>query len=414
MADLATERATSSTSRHPRGSPKHASPLPQCNRRWSALQAQRRRFELEQEASPSHVSGNERRKIRDVDRFMKMVRERGGGNIALAWRRYFDTNGDGVLDFQEFCRALAELKFVGNASQLWIDLGGSMRNSLCLSSLDPQNAEVLETFAQWCLLARGGPMEVFNAIDTDDSDSLTAVEFAEGLQALGFFDAQGLPESIRTPEGVLKQLYPLLDSDGMGCVTPDELLFLERDKEKVARIKKELAHVREHGKWTVAEPPRKDAEKMLHDLCLGATVLGGKHWKSVESPAFSSRGSRRSKPSKRRPTDRETSQLEVSMQPLGEQQPTLGASASMPLLGKVHLPQRTTSGTLLQNIRNSDQFKLQRMKKKGGEEQFSRSQSLALPSIKEESREKPAFGATFSRMVSPYQRKHSLTMLPGL
>merc|ERR1719231_633561 len=31
---------------------------------------------------------------REVDRFLALMRERGNGSIAVAWRRYFDSDGD--------------------------------------------------------------------------------------------------------------------------------------------------------------------------------------------------------------------------------------------------------------------------------------------------------------------------------
>lgn len=218
----------------------------------------------------------------EVGRFLSMMREKGGGSIALAWRRYFDGDGDGELSFIEFCRALASLGYKGDVPRLWRDLGGSVSNALGLEALDPDNAAILETFRGWCDVTLGGPIEVFRAIDADMSDSLTADEFAEGLRELDFFEFPGLSETLATEKLILANLYPLLDQGGHGCITPDQLLFLEKDKEKRARIERQLARIREHGTDGAPEPLRKDAERFLRSLSHQTTYLGGSHWKYIE------------------------------------------------------------------------------------------------------------------------------------
>lgn len=303
---------------------------------------------LESDGMRSTLFPRERRAGKDVDRFMRMMRDRGNGNIALAWRRYFDSDGDGELSFREFCKALADLNFIGNVSQLWIDLGGSMSHSLCLSALDPQNAHILEVFVTWCKTSRGGPMEVFHAIDMDGSDSITCQEFAEGLRALGFFDAKGLPERLMSEMDVLANLYPLLDQNGLGCITPEHLLFLERDKEKRARLQREVIHTREHGKNASVEPVRNNASEMLHKLVKTTTLAGGRHWKSLKatSPALRDvpevsrinlHSSDCNRPGGWRPCS-----LANPGRGLARRQPAMQRSRSSPMAAR--LPQRVVSG----------------------------------------------------------------------
>mmetsp|Transcript_88212 Transcript_88212/g.257847 ORF Transcript_88212/g.257847 Transcript_88212/m.257847 type:complete len:378 (-) Transcript_88212:138-1271(-) len=269
-------------------SPTHAHPQVQlCDslfcRSQVSIEEQREQFEGKEDYESLRFRLQTRKssiivRTREVDRFLNMMRERGGGNIALAWRRYFDNDGDGELSFVEFCRALASLQYKGDLPGLWRDLGGSASNTLGLEALDPENAAILETFSRWCIATLGGPVEVFRAIDQDMSDSLTASEFAAGLRDLGFFSFASLPATLVTEELVLANLFPLLDQSGHGCITPDQLLFLEKDKEKRARIERQLARIREHGADGAPEPLRKDAERFLHNLSFHTTYLGGKHW----------------------------------------------------------------------------------------------------------------------------------------
>eukprot|EP00929_Paragymnodinium_shiwhaense_P001622 TRINITY_DN101860_c0_g1_i1.p1 TRINITY_DN101860_c0_g1~~TRINITY_DN101860_c0_g1_i1.p1 ORF type:complete len:571 (-),score=135.16 TRINITY_DN101860_c0_g1_i1:75-1787(-) len=216
----------------------------------------------------------------EVEHFLGMMRERGEGSITLAWRRYFDSDGDGSLSFCEFCEALTEFEYKKDVLKLWHALSDGAAE-LGLEVLDAEGAEILDSFARWCEETLGGPYEVFEWMDQDGSDSLEADEFVEGLEELGFFNATYLPEAINTPQAVLNNLYPLLDKRGHGCVTADQVLFLEKDKEKRLKIEKKLARIRNYGHDGAPEPLANDAQRFLNNAYMKMTPAGGKTFKTL-------------------------------------------------------------------------------------------------------------------------------------
>jgi hypothetical protein len=241
--------------------------------------------------------------MKEADRFLNMMKEKGGGSVTQAWRRYFDSDGDGELSFIEFCNALADLKYEVDTVQLWQQFGGGGQKQLSLEVIDPKGAEVLEYFAQWCKERLGGPIEVFRAMDSDGSDSLEPDEFVDGLRELGFFEEEKRPEYLQTEDQVLNFLFPLLDQ-GAGCVQAEQMLFLEQDRKKRVLQTRELQRLRDFGNdGFSAVEAQKDAEKMLHQTAMGTTQLGGTFWKMIPennqigSPRASWAGSKMGTPS---------------------------------------------------------------------------------------------------------------------
>ncbi|CAK0841605.1 unnamed protein product [Prorocentrum cordatum] len=118
------------------------------------------------------------------------MREKGDGNTTLAWRRYFDSDGDGNLSFSEFCGALAMFGYKRDALDLWRGLAGD-ESLVSLEVVDRDGAAICDYFADWCLKVKGGPLEVFRAMDSDESLSLTPQETAMAGGQLGRRDDYG-------------------------------------------------------------------------------------------------------------------------------------------------------------------------------------------------------------------------------
>merc|ERR1712151_1274199 len=96
---------------------------------------------------------------------------------------------------------------------------------------------------------------------------------------MGFFNIKDLPCSLADGPSLLKNLYPLLDQGGLGCVQGDQVLFLEKDKTKRAKVAKERARIKEFGHDAMLEPLTSGADRFLHKICMENTQLGGKNFK---------------------------------------------------------------------------------------------------------------------------------------
>jgi len=257
---------------------------------WADLSATRKKFEARpdfrckvRERLKQPAAASSRR-----DHLLSLMRQKGGGSVRIAWRRYFDSDCDGELTFREFCRGLAIIGYYDDTIALWHDLGGSKQRSITLHAVDASGAAILDYFGNWCYGVLGGPYEVFSRIDSDGSDSLTQQEFLDGMEELGFFEAKDVPDRIATVELARRNLFPVLDATGRGTLSARDLLFIERDKSKRERIKRDLNYIELYGRQAMARPLPKSADKLLSKTA-GMSFQSWSAVNTLESPLRKSR-----------------------------------------------------------------------------------------------------------------------------
>mmetsp|Transcript_19090 Transcript_19090/g.44629 ORF Transcript_19090/g.44629 Transcript_19090/m.44629 type:complete len:948 (+) Transcript_19090:57-2900(+) len=136
------------------------------------------------------------------------------GNMVRAWRLEFDPDGDGKLQFTEFCRACREIGFHGNLKALWLSLDADDTGYIDLAELDPEAVSFFEEFegilrtffddldaAWWCCL------------DPDYSEKCSLEEFEHACRLIGFTKSA-------------KRLFTFLDIRNDGHILVSDLQFL--------------------------------------------------------------------------------------------------------------------------------------------------------------------------------------------
>lgn len=161
---------------------------------------------------------------------------RSHGNLVRAWRRVMDPDGDGKLQFTEFCARCRDISFQGNLKALWLALDDDDTGIVELAELDPEGFVYLQEFERLLAIFFDDLDSAwYTMLDNDQSGRCSLDEFQDACHQLGY---------VRKSE----QLYQYLDVTGIGFLTLDQLKVFSLQR---ARSKDEcLRYVQDSGERT--------------------------------------------------------------------------------------------------------------------------------------------------------------------
>lgn len=174
-------------------------------------------------------------------------------NLVVAWRVGLDPDGDGKLQFTEFCAACRHMHYRGNLKALWNALDEDGTGFVTLDEVDPEAVEHLNDFTYLLSVFFGSIEEAwYSCLDRDGSERCTIEDFQRACKELGYF---------RAP----KKLFKYLDTGCQGDITIDELFCLGLDHVSVEEGRR---HAHDSG-TTVRDDFRLHfSNKYKHNLCL--------------------------------------------------------------------------------------------------------------------------------------------------
>lgn len=142
-------------------------------------------------------------------------------NPARAWHA-LDDDGNMNIGELEFRRACQRVGYRGNINAIWKQLDRDTSGSITLLELEPLAAAGLGKFKAWSnkvFPPNGDTRKLFALLDDNNNGQLSFKELKHACKTHGFTDDHSL-----------KVLYQMMDQDGLGFVTIDEMIFMDRFK----------------------------------------------------------------------------------------------------------------------------------------------------------------------------------------
>jgi len=165
---------------------------------------------------------NRKRGACDLREFRRLL-ERRFGSVVNAWQAGLDLDGNGKLTMREFSQACRNIGFTGAIGPLWSELDKEKAGFITLGELDREAHEAITTLQNEISSRYSNMDEAWqNLLDADGSGRVDKNEFIEACREVGLGPHIG------------QKIFGCIDADGTGCITPEELSFLDSWSNKSA------------------------------------------------------------------------------------------------------------------------------------------------------------------------------------
>jgi len=134
---------------------------------------------------------------------LKTLLRRKFGNMVRGWRLALDSDGNGMLTYNEFIVALRSQGYEGSLRQLWETLNEDGDGSISLYELCPDSAQQLHSFKEHLFERYKTVHLAWKALDPKGLKFLTGDGFVMACGRIRFKAATGIPG--------IRQLHTLLD-----------------------------------------------------------------------------------------------------------------------------------------------------------------------------------------------------------
>lgn len=144
------------------------------------------------------------------------------GHCLKAWIRFFDTNHDGKIEFDEFVVGMQNMNFQGDVMSVWYDLDQDNSGEITLNEICEDSAFLWVDFKQWCAMNFESGEDIICRVG--DGQKILYQQFVEMLPRQGW---KGKYEAI---------LFTCMDADDSGVIEIEDLKWLDAAK-KIQRRK---------------------------------------------------------------------------------------------------------------------------------------------------------------------------------
>jgi len=149
----------------------------------------------------------------DTQEEFEALCKRKFGSMIAAWRKGLDSDHNGKLTFNEFCKAVRKLGYGGDLKVLWAQYDRQNKGFIALEDLDPEAHELVSSFLQ-LLSMRYGDLDTAwrDCFNKDPHGSIDEGELKEACDILGYtHSAHRLFKCMQTTKG--RALITIWDLD---------------------------------------------------------------------------------------------------------------------------------------------------------------------------------------------------------